>query len=108
MPVRRAGGLEEFFRAAIEFGKDGMLADPPEPVTGIGRVGFYAMNDAMPVTSLRGVDVLRNCVTLSPAPDAEEQAGECGPGMRGLGEEDRRIHRSNAAGIACGPQGSSD
>lgn len=63
--------LEYLHCAAVEFGKDGMLAGLPKPVPGVPRVGFHSVDDGVPITPLRAGYVLGNSMTLIPASKAK-------------------------------------
>ena len=54
--------------------KDRMLADLPEPVPGVPRVGFLPVHDGMPVTPLLGLEILRHAVRVIPAGKVKVQS----------------------------------
>jgi hypothetical protein len=56
-----------------------MLANPPEPVGGVGGVWLAAVQQAMPVAAGRRVDVLADRVRLVEEVVIEPQAGEAMP-----------------------------
>ena len=55
-----------------------MLADLPEPVSRVTRVGFLPVHDGVPVTSLLGLEILRHAVCVIPAGKVEIQSREYG------------------------------
>src|ERR1039458_5937222 len=54
----------DFRRARPQGREDGVLAHAPEPVPRIPRVGLLPVHQGVPVTSLRGVEVLCHAVRL--------------------------------------------
>ncbi|MBV8809013.1 MAG: hypothetical protein JO033_10090 [Acidobacteriaceae bacterium] len=69
-----------------KFWKDGMAPDLPKPVRRVGRIRFYSVDDGVPVTSLGGLYVLRDCVTLIPASNPKQEASQSRLAMPGAGE----------------------
>ena len=73
-------------RAAI-WEKGGMLSGPPEPVSGVGKVGFSTMNDGVEQAAVRSLDVLGDDVggvqvVVPEQHEAADQLTGCGPGWR--------------------------
>ncbi len=83
--------LVQNIRCAMEkFGKDRVRSDAPEPVTCVSGIGFDAVNDAVPITTLRGGYLLCDGMGLFPVSQAQQETGERGWGMPRVREELRR------------------
>lgn len=71
----RLAALAQYFRSAAEqLGKNSVLPDTPKPICRISGVRLDAVDNAVPVTSFRGVNILGDGMALCPAPEPEEQA----------------------------------
>lgn len=75
MPVRRAGLTQCFRSAPEEVRKNRVLSDAAEPIRGVPGVRLDAVDDAVPVASFGGVNILRDGMALRPATEPEKQAG---------------------------------
>src|SRR5258708_2986688 len=59
---RDSPGLRNFLSRLPEGGENGVGSDAPEPIGGVPCIGLAAMQNAMPKTAVRIVDILANGV----------------------------------------------
>jgi hypothetical protein len=79
MESQRAAPDSDLRGARLQSRKDAVRAHMAEPITGVGGVGFLAVDDRGPVAGFRAVDVLGERMRLLPAIEIQRQAGaECG------------------------------